>query len=90
MTDPQTPRCTTCIHWSRPEKERYPLEVGRCKRVKQFWDSTEWRDVGDDYRRVFTPEAEGHLAFVQDASDYSAKLLTLADFGCVQYAERAP
>lgn len=78
-------RCGTCIHWSRPENEQYPLEVGRCKRVKQFWVSTEWRDVDDDYLRVFTPEAEGELAFVQDASDYSATLLTLAEFGCVQF-----
>ena len=90
MTDSQTHRCATCRHWSSPAEQQYPLEVGKCKRVKMFWDSTEWRDVGDDYLRVFKSEAEGHLAFVQDASDYSAKLLTLADFGCVQYAERAP
>lgn len=77
--------CGTCKHWGEYLDSPTNIKVGLCSRVPMFWDSTEWKDVGDDVIRVLTDE--DNKAFVQDVSDYSAKLLTLAEFGCVQYDE---
>lgn len=86
----QLGRCLDCKHWARGTDGHYPDHhgLGKCMRVRLFWDCTEWGDESADFQRVFTKEAEGNLAFVQDGSDYRAELLTLADFGCVQF-ERA-
>ena len=76
------PRCATCRHWEREEPYCRELSVNRCMRVVEWWDATIWNDSGD---RVLTPEAEGILAFANDASSYAATLLTLGEFGCVMH-----
>lgn len=80
-------KCEDCKFWS--EKDKYEecigIDVRKCNRVKMFWDCTEWGDEGNNYERRLTKEAEGHKAFTQDGSDYIAHLLTVADFGCVQF-----
>ena len=83
--------CKTCEFWKDTDGD-YPkgsIELGKCKRVKMFWDCTEWEDIPDHWecRRVLTEEAKDELAFVQDGSDYSAELITRPDFGCVQWKE---
>ena len=82
--------CGQCRHWMETDNN-YPKDfgLGKCGRVRLFWECTEWGDVGEDFRRIFTEEAKGNKAFVQDGSDYRAELITLADFGCVQF-ERKP
>jgi hypothetical protein len=77
--------CATCKHWGDYSDAPTNIKVGKCNKVPMFWDSTEWKEVGEDYLRVLTDEE--NKAFVQDGSDYSAKLLTVADFGCVQHEQ---
>lgn len=79
--------CKNCKYW---EEERafsniQNADIRECTRVKLFWDCTEWGDGSNNYQRVLTKDAEDDKAFVQDASDYSAQLLTLEDFGCNQF-----
>lgn len=84
--------CKNCKYWKI--SERYPIkntEVGKCKRVKMFWESTKWAgsDDTDDWSlRVLTDESKNDKAFVQDGSDYQASLLTLEDFGCNQFENK--
>jgi len=79
-------KCENCTFWSMNTDSKYPahLGLGKCKRVKLFWNCTEWEKPDCD-RLVFTKEAENNKAFVQDGSDYKAELITLKDFGCVQF-----
>lgn len=74
--------CKDCTYWKLEPSESY-LGLGKCTKVRQFWDSTEWSEDGD-YRQ-FLPECEDLKAFVQDGSDYRAVLFTKPDFGCVQF-----
>lgn len=74
-------RCKDCKWWSK-DAENDP-SLHKCLHVMELWDASEWGDNGDG--RVLTEKAEGHKAFVQDGSDYMAKLLTRPDFGCVEF-----
>ncbi len=78
-------QCKTCFFWEPPKNESYGEVpgVGRCSRVVQYWDATEWDKNGD--RRQLRQEFINSLAFVQDGSDYRADLYTKPDFGCVQH-----
>ena len=81
-------KCENCKYWTKETDYFYPahIRLGKCKRVKLFWDCTEWGDLDNgDYGRKLTDQAEGNKAFVQDGSDYKAELITLNDFGCVQF-----
>lgn len=78
-------KCKDCKFWTSPEElQDYPtgIGVGKCNRVKMFWDNTYW---DDEFERALKPSAADHKAFVQDGSDYKASLLTKEDFGCVQF-----
>lgn len=82
--------CENCKFWDITEQ--YPVkecQVGECKRVKMFWDNTEWFDnENGEYTRRLSEDAKNDKAFVQDGSDYMAKLLTLGNFGCNQFEEK--
>ncbi len=82
-------RCDQCKHWTHDTDGDYPeyLGLGKCLRVRLYWECTEWDYDNDEFPRKFTSEASGNKAFVQDGSDYSAELITLGDFGCVQFEE---
>ena len=81
-----TKKCETCKFWDNPKQCREAEFVtGECRRVKMYWDATEWNLDGDGRR--LSADAATDLAFVQDASDYSAYLITLPQFGCVQHEE---
>lgn len=81
--------CKNCKYWEI--KNSYPIKntiIGECKRVKMFWDSTEWtgEETEDfDIIRKLKKENVNDKAFVQDGSDYMASLLTLEEFGCNQF-----
>lgn len=75
--------CATCRYWEADEDRLVPVELRRCRKVKMFWDATQWSEDFD--RREFTPECATDLAFAQDGSDYRAELITRAEFGCVQW-----
>lgn len=79
-------RCKNCKHWDAAIKEPDDLpNIGICRAVSQYWDATKW---ADDYEsRVLKPEYENKLAFAQDGSDYRADLITLPEFGCVQFEQ---
>lgn len=82
-------RCKTCAHWCQPINKRIEIpSIGICDAVVMYWDATKW-SYGDEITRSLKPEYKGSLAFVQDASDYSASLMTLPAFGCVQWAAKA-
>lgn len=77
-------KCKDCKYWELiSDYASVNSEVKKCKRMKMFWDCTDWDD--DCEKRIFTDDS---LAFVQDGSDYYAELLTKADFGCVMWEER--
>ena len=71
--------CKNCKHWAFDEDSGYqkPEEIKKCKRIKMFWDSTDWDEKRDS--RIFLDDSK---AFVQDASDYYAELLTKSEFYC--------
>lgn len=81
-------RCDRCASWDRDNKDFSSTpgmdDVRRCRRATMFWDATEWND---DYDRVMKPEHKDDQMFVQDASDYSATLLTRAAFFCASFKE---
>ena len=78
--------CKDCKHWKKETGYPQSFNLGTCNKVVMFWDSTEWgEDSSGETVLNLTDEAKGNLAFVQDGSDYSADLLTLAQFGCVQF-----
>lgn len=78
--------CESCKFWILlDELELTP--VGRCSRAIQFWDATEWGEEDVSFKRVLKPGYENHLLFVQDASDYAARLITRSDFGCILHEE---
>jgi len=82
--------CENCKFWDITKQ--YPLkegQIGECKRVKMFWDNTEWFDNEDgEYRRRLIENSKNDKAFVQDGSDYMAQLLTLTTFGCNQFEQK--
>jgi hypothetical protein len=87
-------RCKTCKHWEayRDDEVGALRGAGICHAAKELWQSSESEDDPRDewmtYRRL-KPEAAGVLSFVQDGSNYMARLVTMPNFGCVQHAERA-
>jgi len=81
--------CASCKYWEKEHVDAPKnIEIGACQKVQMFWYSTEWKEVDGYYARVLTDEST--KAFVQDGSDYYAELLTLPDFGCVQFEEKTP
>ena len=75
--------CETCKFWQASEHETGSnFGLGRCKAAPMFWDATTW---DEECNRVMLPEYADTKAFVQDGSDYIAKLLTKPDFGCVMH-----
>lgn len=83
--------CKNCKYWSLTND--YPIantQIGKCKKVKMFWDSTEWTDEEtEDFSTIrrIKKENENDKAFAQDGSDYIAYLLTLEKFGCNQFSK---
>lgn len=77
--------CETCAHW-QPEKGYERLkDIGNCKMVIMFWDTTEWSKEG---YLVTKEEYKNQKAYVQDGSDYHASLHTRKDFGCSEHKEK--
>jgi len=77
--------CETCQLWGGRDSV-YDEHIRRCHAVYQYHESTEWDDDGNI--RKLLPEHDKHLAFVKDADDYFAMLLTRANFGCVQHKSK--
>jgi hypothetical protein len=53
-----------------------------------YWDSTKWSDEEGCFDRIEVDPS--NLMYVQDASDYSAYLLTKADFFCAHFEGKEP
>ena len=79
--------CKNCKHWSPGINYYYPnnLGVGTCLRVGLFSNSTKWEATETSEKMVFNDDAKDDKAFVQDAEAHSADLITMPDFGCVQF-----
>lgn len=78
--------CANCKFWDKTNS--YPAEnikLGKCKKVKMFWDSTRWVFKNGDYVRELNEEFIDDKAFVQDGSDYLAFFITKENFGCNQF-----
>ena len=82
-------RCKTCKHWELYRDDEYGAlrGAGICHSAKELWESSESQEDPQDWveYRVLKPEAAGVLSFVQDGSNYMAKLVTMPGFGCVQH-----
>lgn len=85
-------RCKTCKHWTPEDPDEYGslLGAGECGKAPQVWDVAEVIDADEDpnWCRVLKPEHAAVLAVVEDGSSYKARLITMPDFGCVQYEQR--
>lgn len=79
--------CATCKYMTGPGYGWDGADLYKCARVHLPYDCHEWTDEG---QRVRKPEYANDLAFVQDASDYSAMLLMTPEFGCVMHEEKQP
>lgn len=81
--------CETCANWSPAgEWEKgYGFGLGRCSAALMLFNVTEWSEDGES--RKFIDEHKDKKAFVQDASDYVALLLTKPDFGCISHIDSA-
>ena len=81
--------CKDCRFWERDEDsnlDERQFNLRTCRRIKMFWHSTEWSREGE--QRVIKEECRNEKAFLQDGSDYRADLLTMPDFGCVQFVQK--
>ena len=85
-------RCKKCKHWA-PEGDEYGSlrGAGECRKAPQMWDVTDRledeSEPWDEYK-VLKPEHATVLAIVEDGSAYKARLVTMPDFGCVQWAAK--
>lgn len=79
--------CSTCKFWNfdsnREDSSEAALGLGACQAARMFWDCTKWDDDGN--ARMFTDDAAGETAFVQDGSDYFARLYTKPEHGCTMH-----
>ena len=76
--------CKDCKYWkTKGQISLDEKQIGRCKRVKMFWDCTTWASDGES--QTLTEEAKNNNAFIQDGSNYYAELLTFPEFGCNQF-----
>ncbi len=82
-------QCRLCKFWNS-EIEVYPAieGLGECDRALPFWVCADFDVYHDGDIERLRPEYGDRKAFVQDGSNYSATLLTLASFGCVEFTER--
>ena len=85
-------RCKTCKHWTPEGDDNGALRgAGECLKAPQMWDVTESRederDPWNDYK-VLKLEHAAVLAIVEDGSAYKARLVTMPNFGCVQWAAK--
>lgn len=69
--------CKTCKYWKQKDETQ---KFAPCDRVPMgpFDRDYESEDIHDE------------LAFVEDGSDYYAKFITAADFGCVLHEVKVP
>jgi hypothetical protein len=90
------PRCRTCKHFSRDGDDRGGPWIGRpndrasadlraeLEAASAWAEAHEW---GTCERIPHESVAPGDLAYVCDASSYSASLYPSADFGCIHHEE---
>lgn len=83
-------RCKTCKHWEPYQPDEYGAwrGAGICHKVPHIVDVADKKpDQNDDWLEYLElkPEHAGVIAAAQDGSGYRASLLTMPDFGCVQY-----
>jgi hypothetical protein len=78
--------CKTCNHWCVTEKydRRNIPDAGTCSYVVMAWKAMEFVN-NDDEPYQLVESCMDQKAFVTDASDYDASLITRSDFGCVAY-----
>ena len=84
-------RCKTCKHWKpeNPQEQGSLLGGGECKKAPQVWDVADRVEATDEWTTNYQlrPEHAAVLAVVEDGSAYYARLVTMADFGCVQHEQ---
>jgi len=86
-------KCADCKHWDHEDYSDYDsFKVRLCNKAKMYWDATEWSkdEHGEENYYTRMELDPSNLMYVQDASDYSAKLLTKADFFCAHFEGKEP
>lgn len=80
-------KCGNCKNWAAPDGRYSEVwgSAGRCNRLKMYDEVSEWRDIDGVRTDCWV---EGEIAFVEDASSYSASLYSLPEFGCVLWEEK--
>jgi len=81
MSDKTCGNCRDCGHWADEDSE--DLGFRSCGLVEHWSSSTGYNEAYTE--RVIEPRSRHLKAFAEDASGYSAYLMTAPDFGCVQF-----
>ena len=83
-------RCKTCKHWEAYKADEWGVlkGAGICHAAREIWKVTEDVQIPDSpgYHLALLPDNADTRSMVMDGSHYSAKLVTMPDFGCVQHA----
>lgn len=84
--DPKIDNCGNCKHWCKEPHWNF-ADLHDCQRIHHLQDCQMWDEnaTGDGPDNILKPEYKDDKAFAQDASGYSAKLVTHATFGCVHH-----
>ena len=82
-------QCKTCKHWEayRPNEWGVLKCAGICHAARELWTVTDEQEESEPYayHLALLPEHSGVRSMVMDGSQYSAKLITMPDFGCVMH-----
>ena len=81
--------CKNCKFWEVSQdfliKE---LRMGVCQKIKMINDCIDYKQQDENYLPVLKESSKQDKAFVQDDSDYSARLITKESFGCNEFIEK--
>lgn len=75
--------CGSCKYWGEYDNSPKNIKLGHCKKIEMLADD---QAVENDDLDLILKDEESK-AFVIDGDNYSARLLTRSDFGCIEFVE---
>jgi hypothetical protein len=79
------PSCKTCKYWNAKYSPTDFPNIRRCSKPVMYWNAREWVNEDDETVSKMKDEHRDLMVFVQDSSDYYAKLITREDFFCAHW-----
>lgn len=75
-----TKECSNCKYWKKEDRYNNNQDVRVCNKVEHYESNYRWSDDYESYKLIY--KVKDILAFANDASGYSAWLLTRPTFYC--------